>query len=974
LSKVYEPIALVLLFFGWFVALKPVFPWQAVAVSVLAELHFFQRLQRCGKRRELAALFFIGLQALFLIWFLFPEAARTRAIATLESSTGYPYIPWLLLSLSSLAYLLVFIHCSGYFYQIKQPKLARFGERLGLSFSIPIAAISLFEPALRSLNLFLLTLSFLLVAHRRPPARIRLIYSSHVLALLSFCSTIGWLSTLNWLFPPFDVGNWAMVLLGLMLFEWGISTFQPRLSIFPRPRRGAHRRQFRRQLRALWFQSCWHLGFVLAALSYVLWAQALVELPLSSVSREVAYRWELLWLLVPLTLTGVAQFGDRDRRISAAWWSTVALFLAQGLTLGHPGMRLLSLGLATVLMGVNVRYLRSCWAVNLHLGLAIAFGAAWGWDRLLLPGQFLFVAIAIPLLWLLRAILSNRAGVFARLYANAVELWAIALSLGELILLSAIAFGSYTGLAIPNEQYAAAAMITGVALVGRYAQQPNNRAIWGVIWAWELSLAQIVVLGGGDSLRLAIANSVAALLGLGVTAGLRRRPTWAQLSSIQVLPVVYALLGILLRGQHFTAYTGFISLSAAFVGLGVSRRHRDWKGIGYIAIALLSLGGYELLLYPLLQAPAGSSADGLTVLAGLGVAIALAYRFVVLMSQRIHRSRWLGLSLAELSRMAHFHWALASLLMALAIAFSLSAPLPRLTPLGLLWCAILATYAVFQGRTHHNFSAPIWIYVGCLESGAMGVYARLHWPQLGILDEWRGMMAIAMATALYFIPWQGLGWPERPWKKVSFSLPAIALFPWMGGLSSLNLLAVALFYAALAYGEKNVRWSYATLVLGHWVMARELQRFSLHDPLYYALPIGLSLLYIAQLDPHFQTRHPRTMRHHLRLLGLGIICVVALLFHVRSNLGIIPGAIGVFAIAAGLGLRIRAFLYTGTITFLLATSYQLIVLIGTYSFSKWIVCFVAGIALIYFAANFERRREQIIAIARGWVTQLQGWE
>ncbi|MDY6784568.1 MAG: hypothetical protein SW833_18825 [Cyanobacteriota bacterium] len=965
LSKIYEPIALILLLSGWLVAFKPVFPWQAVAVSVLAELHFLQRLKRYGKRRELAVLFPIGLQTLFLVWWLFPEPIRGRAIATLQNFTGYPYIPWLLLSLSSLAYLFAFIHFSGNFYQTGQPKLARFGERLGLSFGIPIATISLFEPGLRSLNIFLLTLSFVLVAHRRPPARIRLIYSSHLLALLTLCSTV------HWLFFDLNPRQWAIFLLGLTVFEWGASTLQSKTA------QSKQNSTFSQQLRYLWLQSCWHFGFVLAAVSYSLLARTFVEISLNPVpplATEGAFGWELLWLLVPFTLTGVARKRDGMRRVSAAWWSTIALLMAQGLTLWNPSVRLLSLGLATILMAVNARYLRRDLAVNLHLGFAIAFGAVLGWHRLLLPGQLLFVAVAIPILWLFRAVLLKRSGRFARLYANSADLWAIALSLGELILSSAIAIGCYTTLALPNGQYAIAALIVAVAVLVRYAKAPNERAVWGASWALELSLAHFVAVLGGSTLELAIANIILAFLLFWVTEGLLGRQTLAGLKSIQVLPVVYALMGLVLRAGHLTAYTGLISVVAAFIGLGVSRRRKNWKFVGYIAIAYLSLGWYELIVYPLLQSPQGNLADGLTVLAGMGSAIAIAYRFIVWLCGQIHCQYLLGFRIANLKVIAHLHWVLGSLLVAIALPLSQSTS-PRLTPLSLTLSSILATYAIFQGRTKRDSSpSNFWIYVGCLEYSIAGYYAKLVGLKLNIFDEWRAMVAVGVAIALFFIPWQRLGWPARPWKRVSLSLPAIALVSTGQYLSSLNLLTIAAFYGWIARRERKIRWSYATLALGNWAMAREFERFSLNDPLYYAIPIGLSILYITRFDPHLRTSQQRAARHFLRLLGIGLVCVIALLFHARSHLGVVPSAIGLLAIAAGLGLRVRAFLYTGTITFLLATSYQLIILINKYAFSKWIVCFIAGVALISFAANFERGREQMIAIARNWAAQLKQWE
>jgi hypothetical protein len=60
-------------------------------------------------------------------------------------------------------------------------------------------------------------------------------------------------------------------------------------------------------------------------------------------------------------------------------------------------------------------------------------------------------------------------------------------------------------------------------------------------------------------------------------------------------------------------------------------------------------------------------------------------------------------------------------------------------------------------------------------------------------------------------------------------------------------------------------------------------------------------------------------------LGTGIIASAALWFHHQT--GILPGILSLVAIFAGLALRIRAFLYLGTFTFVANAFYQLVILI-----------------------------------------------
>ena len=80
------------------------------------------------------------------------------------------------------------------------------------------------------------------------------------------------------------------------------------------------------------------------------------------------------------------------------------------------------------------------------------------------------------------------------------------------------------------------------------------------------------------------------------------------------------------------------------------------------------------------------------------------------------------------------------------------------------------------------------------------------------------------------------------------------------------------------------------------------------------------------------------------------------------------------AIVIGLILRTRAFLYVGTIVFVVNAINQLVLLNPTYPFMKWIVGILVGTVLIWIAADFERRREQWVAFAQTWLQNLSTWE
>jgi len=233
-------------------------------------------------------------------------------------------------------------------------------------------------------------------------------------------------------------------------------------------------------------------------------------------------------------------------------------------------------------------------------------------------------------------------------------------------------------------------------------------------------------------------------------------------------------------------------------------------------------------------------------------------------------------------------------------------------------------------------------------------------------------MACLFAIALFQLPWRRWGWNDKPWQHYAIISPLLTVCLNYQTLSSINLLAVAGFYAWVANRQSNLRWTYLSLFFVDWAIWRVLVNQQITEPLWYAALIGGSCLYIAQIDPELKRPRKRQTRHYFRLLGSSIICLAAFFFHQET--GLIPGIISLVAIFAGLGLRIRAFLMVGTATFVLTVFYQLVVLSFQYPFSKWVIGLIAGIIFISIAANFEQRREQILGIFQNWANQWREWE
>jgi hypothetical protein len=80
------------------------------------------------------------------------------------------------------------------------------------------------------------------------------------------------------------------------------------------------------------------------------------------------------------------------------------------------------------------------------------------------------------------------------------------------------------------------------------------------------------------------------------------------------------------------------------------------------------------------------------------------------------------------------------------------------------------------------------------------------------------------------------------------------------------------------------------------------------------------------------------------------------------------------ATAKGLLLRVRAFLFIGTVTFILQVLWQLWRFMSDYSFMLLTLGILLGLLLIWVAATFEARRSQVNILVQRWASQLEQWE
>jgi hypothetical protein len=945
----WEKLGGILLFLGWLVSVVN-HPWQAIAVSGLGLWFVGNRLRRYSLKLDFAAVFFIGLQTIWLGWRLVPDSLQKLAIATSTQITNSQNEPWALLGIALFPYIILMVALTDSLHRSEKRELAKFGELLTLLLGAFLTTIAIVNPVLRSLNLLFSTITLAFVTQRRSPSALPLVYLTHIMGMLTFCSTI------NWLAPTLSYQVWASILLALMVAEWRFSVKQ-----------------------GLWRSSAWNVGLALAAVSFfLLWMDT--ESSWYGVVDSKA-DWGALWLVTPIALTGVANCTITERRTTSRYLSILAVGVAQLLTLHLPGTRLIGLAVGAGLMFVNTRYLRNQISAVITEGFALSFIAALLWmglpglPNLVLGDWFVVGAIATLSLWLARTVLNRRGNELALVYAAASDKWAIALCGFELFILTLHSILIYLGFLSSGFLYIAATVITLTAIVYRSWRQPTNWAFYGIGWSLELLTAQVLGFGERSTVKIAVANIALGLITQLVGEWWQRRYQLERVpSSFHILPLIYGAFSVLLRFNTFTEWTGLYSLGVALIIIGVGRRRENFKPLLYLGIIGVSISAYELLFYQMSQASGGALGDGLIAMSTLGASIMYAYRIL---------SPWLvsylRLTPQELRGIAHIHWAWSSCLLMAAI------PLPigvnRLV--GLATGVFLIRYAIFQGRNSRispNILGGItigemWVYLGLLEVAGMRVYWRetavgKFWA--GPLVPWNGAIACVIAYFLYILPWESWGWSKKPWQQAAYIIPLIILWETRLQTYPITLVLAAGFYIFLAKIGENIRFTYISVALIDWALYRWFDSLRLTDVLWYVTPIGLSLLYIAQVDTQLKLPEYKTPRHILRLLGSALICGWAILFN--QNTAWIPGIFSLIAIFAGLALRIRAFLYIGTATFLITTIYQSVIFSLQYSFLKWIVGLLIGILLIYIAANFETRRTQITSLIRSAIDEFQSWQ
>ena len=976
-------IGISLLLLGWLVSLDAQ-PWQALIINIISLLLLAENLQKSWRPIQLSAIFLIGLQTTRLGWRLILITTGQNLVETTTQIFNSQNSPQSLLSLAWFPYLILMVWVTNWIYHCQQINLSKFSEKICLGFGVFLNILSWQNPLTIFLNLLASTITLAIFITGRQGTRINLIYLTHITGLLSIFSGI------NYFLPDLSLTTWAIILLIMMVSEWGIFILQTKITAETRivtPKSSI-------SLLSCFCLSAWHLGLVLAVISYILWLSNLEKFSpniCTTINCQLSAKWGIIWLITPLALTTISSKIISFRKI-AAKLSVAALIMLQSLTLWQPETRLIGLGLAIILMLINTKNILTQTAANITVGFVLTFITICLWSGALgLPPisgveWLLILSLYLVSLWLLYSRIIQLSGKLFNIYPQALDGWTIILCCLELIILTIHSLGIYWKIINPSIIVIISATLTLFAigyrgLIKQKAENSSltfslnnfvqsNATIYSFSWALELLTVEILGSVNKSIISLAIANLALGLFVQILGDWLQRKVGINNLSkSWQIIPLLYGILGALLRVSIFNNWTGLTSLALSFILIGVGKRQPQLKPILYLGILGISISAAELLSYQIFTLSLG---EKLVAYASLGTTITYSYRLL---------SPWLldylKLTAIEIKNIANIHWAISSLLLLLLAGYNLkSNPI-----LGLTTAILLSRYAIMQGKNNPNLQqAETWIYLGVIEGYAVTIYIINLLSITEILLSWLGAIAAIISYFIYLLPWENWGWTQKPWRRISLIIPIITIVitnlrldytpPWFWYLS---ILITAGFYIVISKVNKQIRLTYISAGLINYGLVIWLNNLGASiQTLLYITPIGLSLLYVAKVDPYLKLPKNKNIRHNLQILGSGIICFVALLENQWT--GLLSGIISIVVIFAGLGLRTRAFLYVGTITLIINVFNQLIILNSLYSFFKWVISLIVGIAFIWIAASFETRREQINNLLQNWIEELEKWE
>jgi hypothetical protein len=924
-----------LLVAGWAAGLGAEVPWQSVLTGGLGLWLLGDRLLRDRQPTTLVGLEIVGLVTVGLGVRLVPQGIREAIMTACIAWAGPHGMPDVLWSVGLYPYLWCLVALAVWLRRWQSSKLVRTAYGLAWILGGCLVLTSLANPMLRSLSLWLAFGTLVVSLRQRSSIGQILISIVHTLGLAAVFSTLDNVA------PGFEVYEWGLVALAVMVFEWSALPFLTQ--------------------RTLWQKNVWYTGLGFAALGYLLLLVSMFS------ATSTSEPWRSAALVIPTALTALLFLPSFRWQTQAMGAGIISAVAVQLLTFDTTPPRLIGLALGAGLMFLGAGRRPNLLSTALSVGFGITFGYATGWE--VLPQTFQsWVALSAGLLLALvgfRQVFA-RDGRLNQFLRMALDGWAVALTVWTTLPLTAYglyaASNPHDGLPPLTWVYPVASVGILVAWIYRFWQKAAQSWLVGV--AWTAEVAMVCTLSFWHVPLQSIAVATLALGLFGVLLGEARVRTTGQpyCWSWNLIPLGYGAFGWLLSNTEWTGASGLYTLTLAAIAIGVGRRQPQWRPITIVGLVGLSVGAFELVLYPLLKAQGGQSGDAFLALGALAIGLAVVGRLSDPWGTRL-----LNLPSTSLSRFGHFHWGLGSVLLAIALSLPLSPVGERLWGLEF---SVLGGYALIQGRQQ-----TLWIYFGLSQIFvAVGQALHLYIPEAQLLP-WASAIASGVSLGLYSLPWPRWGWPRSPFYHFALAVPFVVTFLTTFTVSISSLLLTGGFYAWMAFASQTVRLSYVGLLAANWAALRLLTELHLSSRIWGVSLVGLSMLFIAQIDPTFRASSRRDLRHWLRCFAIGLISTTILYeSDPYFGAGLLAIGLSLGLVLLGLLLRIRAFLYVGTLTFVAKILRLVWLFIADESLVLWALGIALGLLLIWIAATFEARRAQVTALLQYWVTELDRWQ
>jgi hypothetical protein len=259
-------------------------------------------------------------------------------------------------------------------------------------------------------------------------------------------------------------------------------------------------------------------------------------------------------------------------------------------------------------------------------------------------------------------------------------------------------------------------------------------------------------------------------------------------------------------------------------------------------------------------------------------------------------------------------------------------------------------------------------------SVAWGWMLTIYLPEVLILP-WLGSVASLWSLGIYALPWQRWGWQPEAFQRFVYVTPMAVVLLTERTINISSLLITGGVYSWLAMLSRQARLSYLGLLAANWAGLQLFIDFKLTAQIWSISLVGLSLLLVAQIDPALRQRPQKQIRHWLRCFAVGLMMASVLYEsdpHFLAGLLAIGLCLGL--VGLGLGLKVRAFLYVGTLAFLAKILRVVWLFVADESLVLWALGIALGLVLIWIAATFEARRTQMTALLQYWVQELSQWQ